>query len=111
MEWKVGDPVVVTDVNAKGPTYCSVTKVGRKYVFANGIKFNANTRSAADAYGHQSIATQEEYRARQVASEFTTALRRLTERNHRDAVALRIFLSSVHALVMDAGKKIGDWTP
>lgn len=111
MDWKVGEEVVVTDVNVKGPKNSVVTKVGRKFVYADGIRFDANTGRSADAYGHQKLWKCKMYDDYATASNFMRELRRMMNgrRPAVDASALRRLLSDVHALVMKAGAEIGEW--
>jgi hypothetical protein len=80
-DYYVGQPVLITDVNARGrgPYETTVTKVGRKLVYANmygrDYAFRIEGGVINDNYGHQHIWTLEEWGAKERHSKVLADLR------------------------------------
>jgi hypothetical protein len=74
---KIGDPVMVEDVNRIGSGRRLVTKVGHKYVHIGGEKYDRTTGRVADDYGHRTAYTLSQWEQREQVAKAREGLKGL----------------------------------
>lgn len=75
----VGDQVVLTDVNWKGPRRVCVDAVGRKYATIGRRKFDLSDGVVADAYRHTRAFTLAQWTRRELEASLDAAIRKVGE--------------------------------